>query len=110
MTFCKLKIVDTNPDDTVLILRADGHATGFTEVCAAISSLVCMLRGYLHNDPEVRVSREVVREGDVNIIAAGGSPFVRLCSSMIFTTSSCSICTCFISSCDISKNAFASCG
>lgn len=83
MTFCKLKIVDTNPDDTVLILRADGHATGFTEVCAAISSLVCMLHGYLHNDPEVRVSREVVREGDVNIIAAGGREFRAVCRALL---------------------------
>lgn len=79
MTLCKIKIADTDPDDTVLILRMDGHATGFPDVCASISSLVCMLRGYLQNDPGVRVSREVVREGDVNIIAAGGREFRAVC-------------------------------
>lgn len=83
MTLAKVKIADANPDDTALILRMDGHATGSAEICAAISSLTCMIQGYLHNDPEVRVSREVVREGDVNIIAAGGREFRAVCRAFL---------------------------
>lgn len=79
MTTVRMKIADTNPDDTALILRMDGHAEGAVDACTAISTLTCMLQCYLHNDPEVRVSREMIRPGDVNIIAAGGREFRAVC-------------------------------
>ena len=84
MTMARIKIADSCPQDTALILRMDGHAEGSTEVCAAISALTCMLQCYLHNDPEVRVSREIVREGDVSIIAAGGLEFRAVCRAFLF--------------------------
>jgi uncharacterized protein YsxB (DUF464 family) len=57
----------------------DGHAEGSTDACTAISTLVCTLQSYMHNDPEVRISREVVGPGDVNVIAAGGMEFHGVC-------------------------------
>lgn len=84
MTMARIKIADSCPQDTALILRMDGHAEGSTEVCAAISALTCMLQCYLHNDPDVRVSREIVREGDVSIIAAGGLEFRAVCRAFLF--------------------------
>lgn len=84
MTMARIKIADSCPQDTALILRMDGHAEGSTEVCAAISALTCMLQCYLHNDPEVRVSREIVRDGDVSIIAAGGLEFRAVCRAFLF--------------------------
>ena len=83
MMTARIKIADSCPQDTALILRMDGHADGSPEVCAAISALTCMLQCYLYNDPEVRVSREIVRSGDVSIIAAGGLEFRAVCRAFL---------------------------
>lgn len=35
------------------LITAYGHATGSPEVCAAVSTLLTALAGYLHNDREI---------------------------------------------------------
>ena len=50
----------------------EGHATGSCEVCAAVSTLVYTLLGYLKNADGVAVENEVIADGYAEIEFSGG--------------------------------------
>ena len=50
----------------------EGHATGAAEVCAAVSTLVYTLLGYLKNAADVVVENEVIADGYAEIEFSGG--------------------------------------
>lgn len=49
-------------------LTCEGHATGSTEVCAAISCLASSLEGWLENSDSAEAQKTEVRPGFVQII------------------------------------------
>ena len=53
-------------------VSAKGHATGSTETCAAISTLLFTLAGWLHN-ATTHIVRENLNPGDAMIEFVGGS-------------------------------------
>lgn len=53
-------------------VRARGHAEGSPEVCAAISSLLYALAGYLENDKKITTISRKLDSGDVYISFYGG--------------------------------------
>ena len=50
----------------------EGHAVGSVEVCAAVSTLVYTLLGYLKNADGVAVENEVIADGYAEIEFSGG--------------------------------------
>ncbi len=50
----------------------EGHATGSVEVCAAVSTLVYTLLGYLNNADGVAVENAELADGYAEIEFAGG--------------------------------------
>lgn len=50
----------------------EGHATGSVETCAAVSTLVYTLLGYLKNASGVAVENEVIADGYAEIEFSGG--------------------------------------
>lgn len=50
----------------------EGHATGSCEVCAAVSTLVYTLLGYLKNADGVAVENEEIADGYAEIEFSGG--------------------------------------
>lgn len=50
----------------------EGHATGSVEVCAAVSTLVYTLFGYLKNADGVAIECEVLADGYAEIEFSGG--------------------------------------
>lgn len=50
----------------------EGHATGSVETCAAVSTLVYTLLGYLKNAGGVAVENEVIADGYAEIEFSGG--------------------------------------
>lgn len=50
----------------------DGHASGSVEVCAAVSTLVYTLLGYLKNADGVAVENEEIADGYAEIEFSGG--------------------------------------
>lgn len=50
----------------------EGHATGSVEICAAVSTLVYTLLGYLKNAGGVAVENEVIADGYAEIEFSGG--------------------------------------
>lgn len=58
-----------------LAIRAEGHATGSEEVCAAVSSLTLSLLGYVLNEQrrgEALISQQVLEPGRFYLRASGG--------------------------------------
>lgn len=54
------------------VLTAQGHATGSTEFCAAISGILYSLAGYLVNEKGIQVDRCKMEPGNVELQAQGG--------------------------------------
>lgn len=50
----------------------EGHATGSREVCAAVSTLVFTLLGYLKNADGITVDREEIADGYADVEFGGG--------------------------------------
>ncbi len=50
----------------------EGHATGSVETCAAVSTLVYTLLGYLKNAADVAMENEVIADGYAEIEFSGG--------------------------------------
>ena len=53
-------------------LTCEGHAVGSVEVCAAVSTLVYTLLGWLKNSSDVAVDREEIADGYAEIECVGG--------------------------------------
>lgn len=64
--------VTLKEDDGRYSVVCEGHATGSVEVCAAVSTLVYTLLGYLKNADGVVVESEVLADGYAEIEFSGG--------------------------------------
>ncbi len=53
-------------------VRADGHATGSVQVCAAVSTLLYTLAGYLLDNPDITVLEQNLNSGKACICFQGG--------------------------------------
>ena len=54
------------------LVVCEGHATGSSEVCSAVSTLVYTLLGYLKNADGVAVEKEELADGYAEIKFSGG--------------------------------------
>lgn len=54
------------------LVVCEGHATGSSEVCSAVSTLVYTLLGYLKNADGVAVEKEELADGYAEIEFSGG--------------------------------------
>lgn len=63
--------VKLTQDGNKYTVTATGHATGSVEMCAAISSLLYALDGWLANS-DVIVSEKRMDDADVHIVFVGG--------------------------------------
>ena len=67
--------VDVEIQGDTFAIKLDGHATGDEKVCAAISSLVYALAGYLQNaaqSGDVKIQSMELKSGEVKIRFRGG--------------------------------------
>ena len=64
--------VTLKSDDGRYSVVCEGHATGSVEVCAAVSTLVYTLLGYLKNADGVAVENELIADGYTEIEFTGG--------------------------------------
>ena len=59
--------VERDTHGGLVTISAKGHATGSTEVCAAVSMMLYTIAGWLHNHPDVgSVCR--LEDGDASIL------------------------------------------
>jgi uncharacterized protein YsxB (DUF464 family) len=65
---------------------ASGHATGSMEICAAVSTLLYSLAGFLHNSPSEILS-EVLVPGEALLSFAGGDDDETVFSFMVIAFS-----------------------
>lgn len=60
-----------NQDGSEYTIQCIGHATGSDNVCAAVSSIIYTLAGYLHNTNEIVVLTSHLESGNVMLAFAG---------------------------------------
>jgi len=65
-------------DGATYTVSVKGHATGSPAMCAAVSALVCTLRGWLANTDIVEVYASQTESGDSLLKWSGGSDEIWL--------------------------------
>lgn len=66
-----MTIVRYNQDGNKYTIQCTGHATGNENVCAAVSSIIYTLAGYLHNTKTIAVAMSQLESGNAMIVFAG---------------------------------------
>lgn len=65
--------VTINKGEGRYLVRCEGHATGSVKVCAAVSTLIYTLLGYLKNAGDISVESEEIADGYAEIEFSGGN-------------------------------------
>ena len=64
--------VTINKGEGRYLIRCEGHATGSVKVCAAVSTLIYTLLGYLKNAGDISVESEEIADGYAEVEFSGG--------------------------------------
>ena len=64
--------VTVNKDEGRYLIRCEGHAVGSAQVCAAVSTLIYTLLGYLKNAGDIIVESEEIADGYAEVEFTGG--------------------------------------
>lgn len=65
---CEVLIVDGN----MMMVSANGHATGSQDCCTAVSAILYSLAGFLQNDTETTLDEIALNPGDARLVFTGG--------------------------------------